>query len=61
MVKDMRVPEDEDVFITNDEENIRVAQTDGNYSPADHRPEDEEDRLGPDPERENDDDGDEDS
>lgn len=53
MVKNLGTTGDEDVVITNDEEEIRVAQVDGEYSDPDHRPDDEEERLGPDPDHPN--------
>ena len=49
MVKDLKETTDNGMAITNDEEDIRVAQVDGVYADADMRPEDEENRLGNDP------------
>lgn len=55
MVKDLEEVTDNGMIITNDEEDIRAAQVDGNYADADMRPDDEEDRLGNDPNHPNED------
>lgn len=60
MVKDIREVTDNGVAITNDSDEIAVHQVDGNYSDADHRPDDDEDRFGPDPDHEHADNGEED-
>jgi hypothetical protein len=61
MVKDIREVTDNGMAITNDEEDIRVAQVDGLYADADMRPDDEEDRLGTDPNHPHEDDREEDA
>jgi hypothetical protein len=58
MVKDLEEVTDNGMIITNDEEDIRAAQVDGNYAEADMRPDDEEDRLGNDPNHPNEEDED---
>lgn len=55
MVKDVREVTDNGVAITNDPDEIAVAQVDGDYSDADHRIDDA--RRGPDPNHEHADNG----
>jgi hypothetical protein len=41
-----------DITVTNDPDEIEEAQRKGEFSDPDHRPDDEEERGGPDPDRE---------
>lgn len=46
MVKDLHVADGDDVTITNDPDKIAEAQSEDNYDDPDHRPDDDDGRLG---------------